>query len=149
MISESCARILNIPIIAPGAKQDDIAEDDNYNLFKRGFFWMIHANSKFRIGGQELKTFFWENKVTKKRPEGPTRKLAFDPFARIEMLASGRLFMTTAKCHFGQARRGIKRGDFVCILLGCSVPVILRTQTANPISLLENLISMVSWTEKQ
>lgn len=120
LISESCSRILDRVIATPGSEE----MDEDSNMFETGFCWMVYANSDFRICGQELISFFWHQ--MEERPKAPEWKLTFDPFARINSLGNGRLPITTTKGYFGLARLGVERGDSVCVLLGCSVPVILR-----------------------
>lgn len=87
-------------------------------------------NSEFRVGGQEFKSYFpAKSSGTFTRP-----KWGLDPFHRIWTFAAGRRLITTEKGYLGQARKDVQRGDLVCILLGCSVPVILRPHTDGPIS---------------
>jgi hypothetical protein len=45
---------------------------------------------------------------------------------RVSNVARGRCFVITEKGHFGLVHRYVNVGDEVCILMGCSVPVILR-----------------------
>lgn len=43
-------------------------------------------------------------------------------------LSSGRRLLVTAKGYLAWATEGIKQGDQICILYGCSVPVVLRPE---------------------
>ena len=44
----------------------------------------------------------------------------------IQIMQAGRRLITTTKGYIGLAPSGVKRGDKVCVLLGCHVPMILR-----------------------
>lgn len=45
---------------------------------------------------------------------------------RVQAVIWNRQLIRTESGHLGITRKGVKRGDAVCILYGCSVPVILR-----------------------
>lgn len=45
---------------------------------------------------------------------------------RVQSVIWNRQLIKTGLGHLGVARKGVKKGDIVCILYGCSVPVILR-----------------------
>ena len=49
---------------------------------------------------------------------------------RVKSIVWNRVFVTSEKDRFGLAPQGTQKGDFLCILYGCSVPVILREHRA-------------------
>ncbi|KAL8694774.1 MAG: hypothetical protein Q9218_000620 [Villophora microphyllina] len=58
-------------------------------------------------------------------PRSPSHVVQF--LKRVQSIVWNRVFVTThAKNHFGLAPQATRPGDFLCILLGCTVPVILR-----------------------
>ncbi|KAL8702830.1 MAG: hypothetical protein Q9201_003998 [Fulgogasparrea decipioides] len=58
-------------------------------------------------------------------PRSPSHMVQF--LKRVQSIVWNRVFVTTQhKEHFGLAPKGTRGGDLLCILLGCSVPVILR-----------------------
>ncbi|KAL8730911.1 MAG: hypothetical protein Q9181_004494 [Wetmoreana brouardii] len=62
-------------------------------------------------------------------PRSPSHMVQF--LKRVQSIVWNRVFVTTQQKehfgeHFGLAPQGTRVGDLLCILLGCSVPVILR-----------------------
>jgi hypothetical protein len=53
-------------------------------------------------------------------------------FRRVQAVIWNRSLMCTTSGLLGIVRRDVKEGDLVCILFGCSVPVILRQNTKTP-----------------
>jgi hypothetical protein len=49
-----------------------------------------------------------------------------DSWTRVHTVMMDRRLVVTAKGYFGLASKNAMQGDVVCILLGCTVPVILR-----------------------
>lgn len=50
---------------------------------------------------------------------------------RIAVTTAGRSFFVTQEGYMGLAPRSAKKGDLICVLLGCSVPVIIRNIGTN------------------
>jgi len=53
-------------------------------------------------------------------------------FRRVQAVIWNRSLMRTKSGHLGIVRRDVKEGDLVCILYGCSVPVVLRQNMKAP-----------------
>jgi len=60
-------------------------------------------------------------------------------FRRVQAVIWNRSLMRTMSGHLGIVRKDVKEGDLVCILYGCSVPVILRGKQKTPTGLEEEL----------
>ena len=107
---------------------DSDAEDEpkDGHFFLGAFEEVRMANKELRLSGHTLRTYF--------PPKGSTTSTmpaeinGFNPIQRVFDAGFGRKLVITAKGYFGQARTPAQRGNVVCILLGCSVPVILRKQ---------------------
>ena len=83
-------------------------------------------NQDLKLGGYRFRQYFPSEKGTASTM--PARIAGLPFFQQIMSAWLGRRIIVTAKGYFGLARVAIRRGDIVCILLGCSVPVILRLQ---------------------
>ncbi|CZR66862.1 uncharacterized protein PAC_16763 [Phialocephala subalpina] len=117
---DSYAGLLEIP----WPDEDSEASSSLLQEFQRLKFYY---NKELQIGGQNLKSYF---------PIGTDIDSAMagignsrDSLDRVTTTVYGRRLIITAKGYIGQARKETRRGDIVCILLGCSIPVILRPGT--------------------
>ncbi|KAG4435168.1 hypothetical protein IFR05_009337 [Cadophora sp. M221] len=63
-----------------------------------------------------------------KRSDGLDRELVFPRFRRSLI---GRAFFKTAEGYIGICPESVKRGDYVVVILGCAVPLVLRPDQDN------------------
>lgn len=75
-------------------------------------------NAAFMIGGQRLESYFRRNKTN----------LNTDAMERAERFGWSRRLITTTNGFVGIAPEPSQPGDLVCVMLGCSVPIVLRPQ---------------------
>ena len=85
---------------------------------------MRTVNRNLRIGDREFEKYFPVGTAMDVVMAG--MKDCLDPFHRIFTTGYGRRLLITAQGFIGMARNEAQQGDIVCILLGCSIPVILR-----------------------
>jgi hypothetical protein len=94
------------------------------SVFLDNFHLMRIFNSELQLGGRNFKSYF-PPEIDKDSPM-PTWTGSLDPLHRVYSVVCGRKLITTAKGYFGLAAKTALQDDIICILLGCTVPVILR-----------------------
>ncbi|KAF2677497.1 HET-domain-containing protein [Lentithecium fluviatile CBS 122367] len=76
----------------------------------------------YRLGGKPFKEFFPTGvQACSERP-------AENDFIQITANLTNRRFVTTSTGHFGMAPSVVRPGDRIFVIVGCSIPVILRKQ---------------------
>ena len=116
---ESILSILSIPWL----DYDDDGPAD-HKFLQVSFEMMRIFNWELRLGGRALSAYFPSEDGTASIV--PTRFHGFNPMQRVFDAGFGHKLIVTTKGYFGQVRLPAQCGDIVCILLGCSVPVVLR-----------------------
>jgi hypothetical protein len=99
-------------------------DDEPSSLFLMEYHVMRTVNRNLRIGDREFEKYFPVGTAMDVVMAG--MKDCLDPFHRIFTTGYGRRLLITAQGFIGMARNEAQQGDIVCILLGCSIPVILR-----------------------
>jgi hypothetical protein len=84
-----------------------------------------HRIGSFRMGGKPFKEYFPSQSVA-----SPMKLLDNDLLILLSNFENRRL-VTTATGHFGFAPSSVRPGDSVSVILGCSIPVILRPADPN------------------
>jgi hypothetical protein len=90
--------------------------------------WRL-ANREFRIGGQRLHNYFSD-----RIPNNASEYDYTETYSCFDRTSKGRLLMTTANGYLGWAPDNIygnkedqtKKGDLICIIFGCSTPIVIR-----------------------
>ncbi|KAH8672888.1 heterokaryon incompatibility protein-domain-containing protein [Tricladium varicosporioides] len=95
------------------------------SIIKGCFNDIRKANETLRMGDTDFKTLSSNTRVT--AAEIDFVNIAQDPFLRCYTLMIDRRLIVTGKGRFGLAAKGAEQGDIICILFGCTVPVLLRT----------------------
>jgi hypothetical protein len=81
----------------------------------------------FRVAGKRLSSMLLDHGkkyVATDTPVSAAVSFAFEQ--SIQIMQSGRRLITTTNGYIGLAPSGVERGDKVCVLLGCHVPLVLR-----------------------
>jgi hypothetical protein len=102
--------------------------DENGNgaplLYRRAFYYCLDDPSQ----DVDIDTQKWIN-------QSNTPSLVIDFLRRVQSVIWNRRLFTTAgelgQERFGLAPRQAQKGDIVCVIFGCSVPVLLRKHTLN------------------
>ncbi len=84
------------------------------NLFLQG-------NADFRICGREMREY-WLNQS----PDEVDASLLRDALMQRDRVNVRRRLVTTKKGYVGMALEAVEPGDVICVLLGCTVPMVLR-----------------------
>ncbi|KAJ4291035.1 hypothetical protein N0V90_010232 [Kalmusia sp. IMI 367209] len=90
------------------------------NFFQ--FEWLRRRLSQFRIGNKTFQEYF-DTKIT--QCEFPAQRIKLDVATCLGAYLKRRL-ITLDTGHFGLAPCTIERGDAIYVLLGCSLPMVLR-----------------------
>jgi hypothetical protein len=81
----------------------------------------------FKIAGKRLSSILLDHGKPYAAADIPvSAHVSFAFEQSIQIMQSGRRLITTTTGYIGLAPSGVKRGDKVCVLLGCHVPLILR-----------------------
>ena len=108
---------------------DDKAIDDVMNWTFRSWY---SKNRSFTIHGGTLSQWFRVSAADPSKPERTMKDLTNDEvrFLEVIMLASfHKRLMFTHEGYIGMAPDDARKGDIVCLLLGCRLPVVLRKRT--------------------
>ena len=118
--SETYGDLLKIPWRDPDNEDDELYNDVFLGCFER----LRTGNKDLQLGGRSFRTYF--------PSEAGSASTIFttndgnNALQQFSSVIDGRMLIITAQGYFGQARMTAQRCDVVCILMGCSVPVILR-----------------------
>jgi hypothetical protein len=88
------------------------------------FVWfnnIMNANSKFQICGQDLSCYF-----TNLQPSEIDVVHLREALMQRDRVNIRRRMVTTARGFFGLALETTQKDDIICVLLGCTMPVVLR-----------------------
>ncbi|MCJ1368621.1 hypothetical protein MMC16_007765 [Acarospora aff. strigata] len=105
----------------PQSLPDRILDSLSYDLFNR----FPDCNKSMQFFGHDFQTYFPEESATTADPSVTWTKF-HEALRRLVSVQVGRRLLTTAEGYIGLASEMAQRGDIICILLGCSVPVALR-----------------------
>jgi hypothetical protein len=92
------------------------------------------SHKYFRIGGKCLFEWFTleESAVEEQHVDDKSRKTKLDYIQWFKqaftLMITGRKLFSTREGYIGLGRESVTDGDVVCILPGCSVPIILRKE---------------------
>ena len=89
------------------------------------FLWCVQfleGHSSFRVAGRPMSDFFSKEVDLENMDAGHLR----DALMQRDRVGLGRRLVTTGKGYFGIAPLAVKQDDVIAVLLGCSVPVLLR-----------------------
>ena len=112
--------LLEIPML-PRGRPHDVGDEVIYEIFDS----FRECTGTFRIFGYDLASFF---PYKSDRELGDATILQqLGVMSRAVNVLFGRKLMTTARGFLGLAPEGLQKGDSLWILLGCSVPVALRS----------------------
>ena len=92
---------------------------------RTGFFsfdFLRKGNSRLRLSNRLLKEHYSHPAVG----ASPPSELIYEAMDLATGYAAGRKLITTAKGYLGLGTSLARKGDAICILRGCSMPVILR-----------------------
>jgi hypothetical protein len=126
---EDYSFLLATPALADAqiAADDPLSELINSNIFT----WCVkflRNNSKLRVCGRPLHEYF--SAVAESSAIDPV--LLRDGLMQRDHITVRRRFITTAKGYTGMSLENIRKGDRIYILLGCTVPVVLRPSQKEP-----------------
>jgi hypothetical protein len=126
---EDYSFLLATPALADAqiAADDPLSELINSNIFT----WCVkflRNNSKLRVCGRPLHEYF--SAVAESSAIDPV--LLRDGLMQRDHITVRRRFITTAKGYTGMSLENIRKGDGIYILLGCTVPVVLRPSQKEP-----------------
>jgi hypothetical protein len=112
--------------LATACRNQEGTEDPAPRWFQS--WWLV--NSGLRIRGFTLEDIYytedWDRAQSKSGKPIPRAQRSFFLRMRGVMKERFRRIMVTDEGHVGVAPKEARKGDMVCVLFGCSVPVVLR-----------------------
>lgn len=124
-LSENYSSLLATPLLSttPIIPGDALSELTQSNIF----IWCVKFltnNSTLRVCGRPLSEYFWGE-----IPEGEVVDAVElrDALMQRDHITVRRRFVTTARGYTGMALENVEKRDGIYILLGCTVPVVLRS----------------------
>jgi hypothetical protein len=89
------------------------------------FLWCVRSlksNAGFQVAGRRMEEYFWK----KAEPEDIDAMHLRDALMQKDRVGERRRLVTTGRGYVGMALETIERSDAIAVLLGCSMPVVLR-----------------------
>ena len=89
------------------------------------FTWCVQSlkgNADFRVAGRPLRDYFWR----KTHLEGIDAVHLRDGLMQKDRVGVRRRLATTERGYVGMVLEAVKRDDVIAVLLGCSMPMVLR-----------------------
>lgn len=123
-LSENYSALLATPLLAtaPIIPGDALSELTQSNVF----IWCVKflTNiSTLRVCGRPLSEYFWSEIPAGEVVDAVELR---DALMQRDHITVRRRFVTTASGYTGMALENVEKGDGIYILLGCTVPVVLR-----------------------
>lgn len=122
--TDSYADILSVPalaMVAAASQESSPLKELSRSAIFTYTSMILAGNSTFRVGGREMQKYFAEDLPR----EEDTVRLR-NALMQVDRVANRRLLFTTMEGYLGVAMEGLQRSDGVYILLGCTMPLILR-----------------------
>ena len=127
---------LNSLYVTQAQASDGKAISENVNVIFKSWY---SINKAFEIHGRALSQWFRISTAVPSRPERDMNDLTDEDFKFLEeiMLATThKRLMFTHEGYIGMAPYDTRKGDKVCLLFGCRVPVVLRERIAGGFELI-------------
>ena len=89
------------------------------------FLWCVRSlkgNTGFQVAGRRMQEYFWK----KAEPEEIDAVRLRDALMQKDRVGVRRRLVTTERGYVGMALETVEENDVVAVLLGCSMPVVLR-----------------------
>lgn len=115
--------LLATPVLAGANLADQSPLKDLIGSFI--FDWCVQSlkgNTDFKIAGKKMEEYFWKEA----RPEEVDAIHLRHALMQRDRINLSRRLITTERGYVGMAPETGERGDVVAVLLGCSVPIVLR-----------------------
>ncbi|KAI9772823.1 MAG: hypothetical protein M1840_008705 [Geoglossum simile] len=100
-----------------------LAELCQSNIFQ-WFVNSLQGDSAFEICGRQLREYFIDARSPPNHNIDPV--LLRDALMQRDHITVRRRIITTGRGYVGMASETVQKDDIICVLLGCSVPVVLR-----------------------
>ena len=95
------------------------------------FLWCVRflkSNAGFQVAGRRMEEYFWK----KAEPEEIDAMHLRDALMQRDRVGVRRRLVTTERGYVGMALETVEKSDSVAVLLGCSMPVVLRKVEGGP-----------------
>ncbi|KAI9866606.1 MAG: hypothetical protein M1813_001158 [Trichoglossum hirsutum] len=124
-LHEDYSSLLATPSLkdTPPDENGPLAELSRSNVFQ-WFVSSLEGDSAFKICGRELCEYF----IDARSPPGSSIDpvLLRDALMQRDHITVWRRMITTGRGYVGMAPEAVQNDDIICVLLGCTVPVVLR-----------------------